>query len=621
LTASGRTSKFSFGLASQAMILLVVLLNAEFLFVNALGDELRKAEEEAARQDFARKVSANASKLMLLVYDTGDAVGKFAYTQQLDATMKYQSSNDEIPEIMKWLKKNLKSKSEFDQLLGRIQANIDICTPVLAEIHDDTEHLAPGDAVQNYRDRKDKIRKPIEELVADLTQLIESARKIEREAPDIERSQRNAFKKLLVYGLIANAVLAIVMAIFFTRRITKRLDVIVDNIERLKRGVPLNEPIQGSDEIASADAVFHEAAVDVMRQEALLKETERRLRLIIERVPLGLIVINQVGTIEVFNHSIEQAFGYEPHELLGKNISKLFGTPKQSGSRVLATLSERAFGKLVELNAVRKNGEEFAIDFTLTDVTFGQKKRRLAIILDATERLEIRRLRQSFVTMVSNELRNPLNDVEQFLGSFSEGEYGEVSEKATKESVRARDNVERLILLLNDLFDLEKLESGRIDIEPRWCSLQPILDKSVSAVTVFAQKHKVEIEVERADIPIYADSNRIVQVLINFLSNAVKYSPPEGRVKIDVIEVGNSIEMRVIDHGRGIPQSHLHAVFERFQQVEAADAKKKGGTGLGLAICKAIIEEHGGTIGVTSEEGKGSTFWFKLPSEERGGKA
>jgi signal transduction histidine kinase len=216
--------------------------------------------------------------------------------------------------------------------------------------------------------------------------------------------------------------------------------------------------------------------------------------------------------------------------------------------------------------------------------------------------------------MVSNELRNPLNDVEQFLSSFADGKYGEVSEKATRESTRARDNVERLILLLNDLFDLEKLEAGRIDIEPRWCSLQPILDKSASAVTVFAQKHKVEVEVPAIDLMLFADSNRIVQVLINFLSNAIKYSPAESKVRVEVEQAGSLVEFKVIDKGRGIPQSHLHSVFERFQQVEANDAKKKGGTGLGLAICKAIIEEHGGAIGVNSEEGSGSTFWFKLPS-------
>jgi PAS domain S-box-containing protein len=613
-------------LAHQSMILLSVFLVSMLWFVSALYNVLEEAEAEAKRQEFARQVSAKASQLLLMVYDTGDAAGKFAYTQQIDATQRYESSSVEVPEIMKWLKTNLKGKKGFSNLLERIQHNMDICEPVIDGVKKQAESLSQEEAIATWRARKDAIADNVNGLVSDLTRLVNVAHKIEEEGPLKERDRREERKNALIFGFAVNGVFAVLIVLFFFSRVTKRVDVIVDNVRRLKAGMPLNEMLDGHDEIAQTDYVFHKTAEDVRREEALLRETERRLRLIIERVPLGLLILNQVGSIELFNKSVEEAFGYEPHELLGKNIAKLFGSAQnQGGARFLATLSERALGHLVELNAVRKSGEEFAIDFTLTEVTFGQNKKRLAIILDATERLELRRLRQSFVTMVSNELRNPLNDVGQFLSNFSSGAYGETSEKATRESERARDNVERLILLLNDLFDLEKLESGRIDIEQRWCSLQPILDKSASAVAVFAQKHKVELDIPTADVPLYADSNRIVQVLINFLSNAIKYSPAGSAVRIAVNESPTAVEVSVIDQGRGIPQSHLHTVFERFQQVEVNDAKKKGGTGLGLAICKAIIEEHGGTIGVNSEVGKGSSFWFKLPAgkkaDERAGQS
>lgn len=609
-------------LARQSMILLAVFLVSMLWFVSSLYGLLQEAESEAGRQEFARQVNSKASQLLLLVYDTGDAAGKYAYTQQLDATQRYDTSSGEIPEIMQWLKTNLKDQKRFSKLLGRIQANMDICGPVIAGIKRDAESLTQEEAVAAWRTRRLAILDNVNGLIADLTKLIDIAREIESEAPALEREQRQQRKNALIAGFAANGVLALLMVLFFFSRVTRRLDVIVDNVHRLKNKMPLNDMLDGHDEIAQTDYVFHKAAEELQREEELLRESERRLRLIIERVPLGLVVINQVGSIELFNKSIEDAFGYQPHELLGKSIAKLFGASRaQTGAQLLAGLSERAKGHLVELNAVRKNGDEFAIDFTLAEISFGSSSRQLAIVLDATERLELRRLRQSFITMISNELRNPLNDVGQFLSDFSKGQYGEVSEKATKESGRARDNVERLILLLNDLFDLEKLESGRIDIEPRWCSLQPILDKSVSAVTVFAQKHKVEIDVPTVDLMLYADSNRVVQVLINFLSNAIKYSPSESQVRIVVAEVGSFLEISVVDKGRGIPKSHLNSVFERFQQVEANDAKKKGGTGLGLAICKAIVEEHGGAIGVNSEEGKGSSFWFKLPLAEKNGSA
>ncbi len=617
MTSAGRVrNATSLNLTQQSAILLVVLLLIKLSFVGMLFGLVHDAEKEARRLANAKQVDAKASRLLLLVYDTGDAVGKFTTTHGLDATQRYHSSKDEIPGIMKWLNKNLKNRPAEMKLLKRIQLNMNICLPVIVKIHKDSENLPQAEAMQVWRTGRAGIVQTVDVLIADLTKLIALVEKIESAAPDLEREQRDKQRQLLYVDLAAVAAICILIGAFFIARVTRPVQVVVDNTTRLKKGLPLNEPLRGEiPEIADVDSVFHEAALKVREEEDLLKDSEQRLRMIIERVPVGLIVLNQVGTIELFNGAIEKSFGYEPHELLGKNLSKLLGSAKSQGStRLMANLAERAMGHIVELNAVHKSGEEFPIDFSLAEVDFGRHSRRVAIILDATERIEVRNLRQSFVTMVSTELGNPLANVEQFLTRLGSGEYGETSEKIHKESVRAKDNIQRLILLLNDLFDLEKLEAGRIDIEARWCPLQPVIEKSVSAVTVFAQQHKVELEVDAVDLPFFADSNRIVQVLINFLSNAIKYSPADSRVTIAVASPQpNVLEFKVIDRGRGIPPSHINAVFERFQQVEANDAKKKGGTGLGLAICKAIIEEHGGTIGVDSEEGKGSTFWFKLP--------
>jgi len=130
---------------------------------------------------------------------------------------------------------------------------------------------------------------------------------------------------------------------------------------------------------------------------------------------------------------------------------------------------------------------------------------------------------------------------------------------------------------------------------------------------MFAQKHQVELQVEPCQIELLVDANRLVQVLVNLLSNAIKFSPPGSVVTIATRQSPGCVEIGVIDHGRGIPQSHLESIFEAYRQVEIADGQAKGGTGLGLAICKAIVEAHQGQIGVNSELGKGSVFWLKLP--------
>jgi len=149
--------------------------------------------------------------------------------------------------------------------------------------------------------------------------------------------------------------------------------------------------------------------------------------------------------------------------------------------------------------------------------------------------------------------------------------------------------------------------------------LQEILDAVDEASRSFAEGKGVKLEIERAAAPddsLYADADRLVQVLVNLISNAVKFSPPEGTVKVTHKLDDDVVEFRVCDQGRGVPAKFKELIFERFQQVEVSDARQKGGTGLGLAICKTIVEMHNGSIAVESEEGKGSTFWFRIKRQK-----
>ncbi|MBI2810966.1 MAG: ATP-binding protein, partial [Candidatus Melainabacteria bacterium] len=156
------------------------------------------------------------------------------------------------------------------------------------------------------------------------------------------------------------------------------------------------------------------------------------------------------------------------------------------------------------------------------------------------------------------------------------------------------------------------LEAGTIEIEPENISLSSVLEKSISAVTIFAEQHHVKVESVPTDLRLYADSNRLVQVLVNLLSNAIKFSPPNSVVKLSVNQSQTDVEIAVADSGPGIPPNQAEAIFEAYRQVQGQDVKK-GGTGLGLTICKSIIEAHSGQIGVASELGKGSVFWLRLP--------
>lgn len=227
---------------------------------------------------------------------------------------------------------------------------------------------------------------------------------------------------------------------------------------------------------------------------------------------------------------------------------------------------------------------------------------------------QVDEMKQQFVAMVSHDLKSPLTSVSGFLSLLSQGLYGTLTEQGEKRVQLAERNVSRLIAMINDLLDIEKLESGQLELTMEIIPLEPVVERSVEAVRVFAEQNKVNLVVEPIDCNVYADGDRLIQVLVNLISNAVKFSPADSAVTISARPAEEKVELRIADQGCGIPAEYRQVIFERFRQVRKTDSTKKGGTGLGLAICKAIVEQHGGAIGVESEEGKGSTFWFTLPA-------
>lgn len=193
------------------------------------------------------------------------------------------------------------------------------------------------------------------------------------------------------------------------------------------------------------------------------------------------------------------------------------------------------------------------------------------------------------------------------------GMFGDMTSEAKHVINIAEKSSTRLIRLVNDLLDMEKLESGKLDMFMEETDVNAIVETSVENVKYFAEDHGVNLIVPSVQLNFVADGERLVQVMVNLLSNAIKFSERGHDVTVAVVATDQNVEFRISDTGRGIPEEHIGKLFNRFTQVEKADATKKKGSGLGLAICKAIIEEHAGQIGVESELGKGSTFWFRVP--------
>ena len=243
-----------------------------------------------------------------------------------------------------------------------------------------------------------------------------------------------------------------------------------------------------------------------------------------------------------------------------------------------------------------------------------------------SQRSELDTLKDEFISTVSHELRTPLTSIRGALGLLSSGIIGDVDAKALNLLRIAVTNTDRLIRLINDILDLERMQSGRAPLQIRRCSLRDLAQQAIETMTPMADANTVHLALEpftvaQASFPealfFDGDSDRILQVLTNLLSNAIKFSPPASTVRIHTEATADSILLKIVDEGRGIPSDKLDSIFDRFQQVEPSDARQKGGTGLGLAICRSIVQQHSGSIWAQRNLGPGTTLYVMLPRTSR----
>lgn len=241
--------------------------------------------------------------------------------------------------------------------------------------------------------------------------------------------------------------------------------------------------------------------------------------------------------------------------------------------------------------------------------------RYLVMLNDISDRKAEERQKSEFISMVSHELRSPLTSIKGSMGLLLSKAAGEIPDKAIALLEIAHRNADRLVLIINDILDLEKIAAGRMEFSHREVDLSDLIEETKNANAMLRHRFGLDIKIEGASTPLMVntDPNRIIQVLTNFLSNACKFSRPNSQIILRVEDMGDNVRVSVKDQGQGIPKADRHKIFERFADLGNSDRSAKGGTGLGLSICKAIIESLGGTVGFDSEEGVGTTFYFVLP--------
>ncbi len=317
------------------------------------------------------------------------------------------------------------------------------------------------------------------------------------------------------------------------------------------------------------------------------------------------------------NPAFSEITGYCADEILGKNCRFLQGNDRQQeGLKELRVAIEEKRPYTAVLRNYKKDGRLFYNELTVSPVhdSSGKLLAFVGIQNDISARVEAENRISDFYSIVSHELATPIAKIKSSLSVIADGEAGAVNDSVSRFvqiSINAADNLWRLI---GNILDFKKLESGKFRLLPRRLPLYQLLESAVMEFKPIADSAGLQLSFEsQAELFVNADSQRIVQVIDNLLSNAVKFSASGGRIKVVLLKSGNKrARVEVTDQGPGIAEPDFDKVFEKFLQLESPDERYRGGAGLGLAVCKAIIEAHGGSIGLESAIGKGSTFWFEL---------
>jgi PAS domain S-box-containing protein len=337
------------------------------------------------------------------------------------------------------------------------------------------------------------------------------------------------------------------------------------------------------------------------RSDQEVRDREARLASLYDAVRDAIVTLSTEGRIEAMNPAAARLFDRPAASTVGRDVATIMAEPVRVGTALEGT-------------GLRRDGGTFPIELSVSEMPVGDRRMLVAVVRDVSERKRFERLKDEFLSTVSHELRTPLTSIVGSLGLLLGGAGGDLADKARHLVGIAKRNGDRLILLLNDILDLERIAAGRMEFVFEAVDPVAIVADAIEQSRPFAEAHGITLTLDAAATPAArADGHRIAQVLTNLLSNAVKFSPPGSEVTVRVADEGRSVRVSVVDRGRGIPEAFRDRIFQRFAQADAGDARTKGGTGLGLSIVRSIVEQHGGRLGYESEEGAGSTFWFELP--------
>lgn len=591
-------------LTQKGLVVIGIPLVMQILFFSTFAVLLQQSESMLRRQYHTKEVYGHANWLYTLMAVGSLAAVAASVSKDKDYASIYAVCVTRIQNELAGLRVTLSNDRLQSTQLARASAlwqqSQDILQGLVSsKAQDEAEHLtqleaAATDLKKIWLNLKDSRHELLLQERTDTTTI----------ASPLKR--RTFLRDAIFVGLVLSIVSALVMFFFYANRIIRRLEVLTENSNRLKSDKALLPKLEGGDEISNLDETFHSMAEALTAAKLQLKRDEQRLFSIIETMPIGLATLDANGNLDFANSSLRMILDTEKFSDTKPNL------------RDILPLELAQVENLINQNAKTEvptsaHNSQITVEVSARTVDIAEETRKLLMVQDVTERHELEQRKQEFVAVVSHDLRTPLTSMLAYLSMMERGAYGDLNEKGLKRTDAIRRDIDRLMNLVTNILDIERMQSGKLSYLFADLPLQSVFDQSLNAVHELSIAKNILLNSTPTNLEIHGDLDRLVQVVVNLLSNAIKFakSSVTMRATADI----DMITVEIEDDGRGVPLEAQSLIFERYRQVSNAD--QRTGTGLGLPICKAIIEQHGGRIGVRSAgDGTGSCFFFSLPQSK-----
>lgn len=599
-------------LRAKGNLIFFLLMMMELVFVGAHGFLLYQEEQESLKQEAAKEIINRANNVLELMYVAGDAVTKYGLAKEKAMSDRYEKAAQAVADEMNWLEKACRNEPQQATLLASIRNSVRDVLEKMDQLKLVVEKEEQLVAMRYGLKQQQKVQVLLEGLVRDLLKFLSVEREIEERSPAAIQKQRDTTKIVLLAGLGANILAALFLVRFFIGNVTSKVAREVENVERLRRHQSLNAPLLEGDELSQFDASLHEMSSALLGEEYLIKAADEEMRTVLEQLPLGFFVLlhgegQRDYLIEYANVAMEKIFKAGSRSLNGQRLS-LFVQDVPFGKEDL---------EKVQLLARTASGEILNIELSMVTIALGNRLRKLATIVDVTARVELEKMKQAFVAMVSHDLRTPLTSVAGFLQLMPAGVYGQMPPAAMQEGEVAQGHTEHLIALINDLLDLEKLKAGQLEMTRVDTAIEDVIDGAMDNLSELSETRGVNLIFTGADDHVYADSDRLVQAVTKMLTALIELADKGKDIKMEVhrgqaigegqvaegghaqSQMGLGLTMSLA--GNDLPVDNLDQFFMPFQSI---DSKGRVAPGLGLSLADSILRAHGGKAKAAYHQGR-----------------